>query len=432
MANAAINLLVDEPWPIAVDSVGRIWNLAKVDGQPDVLTATRITSTVALKGGNRPTFTTFQATPFETKYFILAAGRELIKVTEDEDGDLVAAELGGDPPFGKFVQELNYRVLISGYNDLDFTWSDLEEAEEYPKVNGELVNVNRVQKHKGDERIENMIVFKGFVYFFKTHSIEIWQDIGQEQVFARRNTIEKGCQASYSVVQANDTLYWFGDDGQFYKLDGLRPQIISTPYWRELHPLKSKENIVGHDFRKEAVIRWSSFENNRCFNYDYKHEIWSEDNLWEDATWKSLPFNAYMEWEGEQYIGDHKKTGKIYHWSREYLTDNGTDIRVYRHFQFPTSPDGRSTKVNRMRFRVCRGQGRSGIEEPLLFVRWNFDQGEWNHYENLSLGQRGEWEPYIDLYGIGVGSEMGIELIETDAVDYFVSDLFMTGEPLGI
>ena len=187
---------------------------------------------------------------------------------------------------------------------MDFTWSELEDPEDWPETNGEFINVDRVQKKKGDEKIENMIVFRREIYFFKTHSIEIWVNIGGDLVFARRNFIEKGCGAPYSVVQANDTLYWFGDDGQFYRLEGLQPRGISTPYWRELDPLKSKSLIHGFDFHPEGCIRWISVENNRVFNYDYKHEVWSEDNLWQDGSWKCLPMNSHMVWQGEQYIGD--------------------------------------------------------------------------------------------------------------------------------
>src|SRR6185369_16482720 len=150
--------------------------------------------------------------------------------------------------------------------------------------------------------------------------------------------------------------------------------------WREMQKLTTDElsQIHGFDFFPEGVIRWVSIAKNKVFNYDYKHEVWSEDNLWQDGLWKALPMNSHMVWEGEQYIGDHKKTGKIYHWDKDHLTDDGDEIRVYRHFQFPTSPDGTQTRVNRMRLRVQRGQGRDGTEDPIIFVRWNFDQGEWS------------------------------------------------------
>src|SRR3990167_3297153 len=197
MANEAVNLLVAEPWPISVDTGGRIFKITEDDD--GILSAAHVSPLVRLKGGFRPTFTTFQATPFEAKYLILAAGHDLIKISSDVGGTLTAAELGGNPPRGKFVQELDYHLLISGYNDLDFTWSELEDPEDWPETNGEFINVDRVQKKKGDEKIENMIVFRREIYFFKTHSIEIWVNIGGDLVFARRNFIEKGCGAPYSV-----------------------------------------------------------------------------------------------------------------------------------------------------------------------------------------------------------------------------------------
>ena len=89
------------------------------------------------------------------------------------------------------------------------------------------------------------------------------------------------------------------------------------------------------------------------------------------------------------------------------------------------------TRVNRLRLKTERGKGRASLENPLISLRWNMDQGDWQFYENLSLGARGDYDPYVDIYNLGIGSEMGLEIVQTDPVGYLVTDCFLTGEPLG-
>ena len=62
-------------------------------------------------------------------------------------------------------------------------------------------------------------------------SIEVWWDTGNVNFpFQRYDAayIERGCAAPLSLVSEDNTVFWMGDDGIFYRLEGFLPKRIST------------------------------------------------------------------------------------------------------------------------------------------------------------------------------------------------------------
>ena len=373
-----------------------------------------------LTGSRRPTWANDNGT------LILADGGVPMFVDGAELKPLEPAAsvtpLGGYPPPGKFVSTLDSYVLLAGQHPTDWNYSAVNNRASWP-----LENSNAVLRE--GEKIEALRVFKREAYFFKSRSIEIWINIGGDQVFARtRGLIARGTKAGASVVQANDTFYWLGDDGDFYELSG--PKNISFQHIRDtLDTIKTQADCYGFDCRAEAAIRWCFPTDGRCLVYDYAHNLWSEDSVWAEGN-QMLPMASYMELGGEQLFGDTAATGLIYRLSREESQDNGRPVRVVRRFRVQLTPDGTDARVHRLRLRCQRGEGR-GTVSPRALVAWRMDDGEWTVPAESDLGQLGDREPYVDLDQLGVGREMEIELVETDAVTWLVTDGFLTVERLG-
>ena len=373
-----------------------------------------------LTGPYRPTYAAFQPTPFTPEMLILCDGGAVVKVTT---APKTVALLGGSPVHARFVDTIDTRVILCGHNAIEFKWSELETAENYPAKNFNYV--------LGDgERIMFFKIENRLLYFFKTKSIEVWASIGRDPWFARQHFIKPGCGASYSPVFANNMWHWYGNDGEFYKMTGVSPQIISIRYRSEIDKTVNKEEMYGFHFSKERLIRWFVPAANKCFVYDYVTDIFSEDNAWINGRWMRMPIKSYMEKDGEQYIGDFNSTGKIYHWSKDHKDDNGEPIRVYRKFTVPLSADGGEARANLLRLRVERGNGTAQNMNPDALVRWSIDQSDYLS-ENINLGAVGDHNPYVDISSLGIGREMTFEMIESDAVDSMVTHAYLTAESLG-
>ena len=398
-----IDLLIPELTGYAVSESGRVFLL------PGITEYTGAT----LSGTSRPQWCNHQGT------IIICDGDSPVKIASGN-----TALLGGSPPSAKYVDTLDSYVLMSGHLDTTFRWSSAGNNESWPAA-----NYNDVLSE--GEVIKYMVVFKRDVFFFKSKSIEVWTNIGGVTVFARKFMIEKGCGSSYSVVKANDTLYWFGDDGDFYVLDGISPKVISKSYRSELDKLVSRSTIYGYDFREEGIIRWFAPIDGKCFVFDYTKNVFSEDNTWATGEFGRMPFNSQMVLDGETYVGDYNNTGLIYHWDKDYVSDNGGEIRVLRQFLVPLSSDGTLSRVNRMRIRVKRGVATASEASPVAQIRWRFDQDDWGNYEEIDLGAAGDRNPYIDITGIGIGSEISLEVVESDNVEFLITGINLTSEALG-
>lgn len=334
------------------------------------------------------------------------------------------SELAAAPNGIRFLAYVNARLVGAGYDDTEWRWTNPGDITAWSDA-----NFTNVEADAG--RIRNMVALRERLHFFKDHTIEVWDTVGSDAVFSRSFVVEKGTTADYSVVKANNSLYWLGNDGDFYGLGGSEPQVVSKSYRRELDKLTARDDCYGIDFRQENCIRWFFPTHGKCFRFDYLLGAFYEDNAWQSGAWARLPVNAAMYFEGKTYVGDYNPTGKVYHWSDEHASDDGADIRVYRRFLVPLTTTGNRARVNRVQFRVKRGAATTATRRPMFMVRYRMDADNWSDTLDFDLGQKGDWDPYVDISNVGVGRELEMELTETDAVEWLVTHVNVTVRELG-
>lgn len=385
-------------------------------------------------GTFRPTYAVFDGIP------IICSGQAPVKIRVDlAPGNNVTELLGGSPPAARFISVVADRVVVSGQNDTQFNWSDAGSSEIWPAL-----NFSNVTGHGESIRFQSI---RGTdLYFFKDFSIEVWAHIGGDETFGRSGIIplrdkftgERGLQG-WSVVMAGDPpRFFFYADGDFWVLDGFTPKRISLSYKREIGNLPSVANLYGYDFAKEHVIRWFESVSGRCFVYDYLNNNFTEDNAWINGDWARLPIASYMEMQDRAFIGSYDPTGIISEWDDDLPSDNGTPIRVYRKLRFPIDPKkAHAGRLNRLRLRMERGQGAIG-SNPSIQVRWGIDGSDLTVYQTSSLGEAtvsvgesGNYNPYLDLYNLGVGKEAILELVQYAPVRHVLTHLQVTARALG-
>lgn len=416
-------LLVPYYGGLAVNQTGNVYRM-----KPTPATGIAARATGGLKGTHRPTWVNYAGT------VIFADGAAPQKLDAVK---FSLADLAGSPPPGRFIEVLDTYLILAGHNGMRFDWSDTNDPETWPAENFDACI-------EEGETLEMMKVFQRKLWFFKSESIEVWSHVGGDSTFIRGAVIDRGTPAGHSVVIANDTVYFFGDDGAFYRLEGLQPRMIPARAPDQLRGVlervKNRSEIFGFDFPKEHCVRWIAPVEGVTFTYDYKNDVFLEDYEWISGGRQRVRINAAMLYsDGEMYIGETAPTGRICSWSDLWPTDLGQEIRVQRTFLVPLSSDGTTARLNRLRLRVLRGQG---VPSPAPFgvggpnpakalLRWRFDQEEWGPYQEIDLGAVGESNPYVDLHRLGVGREVTFDLVETDAVDWLLTHAFLTVENLG-
>lgn len=389
----------------------------------------------ALSGDFRPTWAVFDGVP------IIVDGQAPVKI--NTGGVNTFSALGGSPPAGKFIAVIADRAIISGQDDTSFDWSVPGDAEDW---SGTGSGNSSVTGH--GEAIRYMTVKDTDLYFFKDASIEIWRHIGGNEVFGRvaivtfmdKFAFNRGI-AGYSVVlggtQPGPQRFYFYGNGNFWMLDGLTPINISRAYTAEIGDLASVSDMVGFHLAKEHVVAWSEPVSGRMFVFDYVNNVFTEDNRWASGSWERLPMRAYMESDEKAYIGDYDPTGKVYHWDESYNDDDGQPIRVYRKFRVLLTKNRHKARVNRMAFRMERGQG-AIASSPTMQVKWALDGVDFTTAKSLSTGEAttdvgdaGNYDPHQEIRGLGVGREMLVEIAQTAPIAHILTHCELAVKELG-
>ena len=417
----SIDLLIPEDDGYCATSDGRIFKFAL--GSESELTGRK------LNGTSRPIYTN------RLDKYIICDGGDPVKISGG-----VTSLLGGTPPNSRFVDTISNRVLMAGQTDTTLSTDPTREVR-YSAANNEEDYTGGTSgsfwiKMDGSI-IKNLKVLNEKVYVFKDNSIEPWILLGSSEadfVLQSAAWISTGLGADYSVVKANNTLYWYGNDRRFYVLQGGVAKIISDKIESYVYKLLNPSGIYGFDFVKEHKIRWFSPDDGKCFVFDYKNpEIgFYEDNTWNHGQWERMPINSYMELAGKQYFGDYDPTGKIFEWSDSYLSDNGNPIRNYRKLALRPSSKGKATRLNRLGFGFSRGKETfSANNVPVAFWRYRTDNGNWSNYEDISLGQADFGKLYFESFPGAIGLNWEIEIVHTDNSGFLLINMDATFKELG-
>jgi hypothetical protein len=68
---------------------------------------------------------------------------------------------------------------------------------------------------------------------------------------------------------------------------------------------------------------------------------------------------------------------------------------------------------------------------PAMLVRWAFDEGEYCAYNVVDMGQAGDRDPYVDIFKLGVGRELKLEIVQTDSAVHLMTHANVTLKMLG-
>lgn len=122
---------------------------------------------------------------------------------------------------------------------------------------------------------------------FTTGSIEVWWNTGNANFpFQRYDAayVERGLGNPHAIAAEDNTLFWIGDDGICYKLDGFSPVRISTfamEFAWSQYPRKWRDAsmfvliIEGHKFL------YCTFESGEAtWAYDISTQLWAQRVSW--------------------------------------------------------------------------------------------------------------------------------------------------------
>lgn len=308
------------------------------------------------------------------------------------------------------------RSLTSGIFQISapfdgFTWAALDFA---------------TAESSPDSLLRVEVIF-GQLWLFGDTSIEPWNNTGAASFpFQRVNNsaqLSVGVAAPSTVLELDNTAFWVGKDkygsGIVYKADGFSPQRISTeaielrlqsaPSISTLKAMAYQE--AGHTF---YIITGGGMET--ALVYDVSTRLWAEWAYFNNLGQYELPLaNALFFAFGKTLVLD-KSSGKVYHQSASYYSDDGAEIardRIFTHI----FDDGNPFLIKNLTVNFETGVGNTSVTNPKAMLYLSNDGGRtfYTYYETF-IGKAGKFLSRAVWWRLGRHRQCTFRIRVTDAV----------------
>lgn len=359
---------------------------------------------------------------------IIADGSKMVKIQNNQ-----SSLLGGSPPEADIVLRVgNYTIAMKrGTNIME--WASAGNPQNWTSGDSGGTTL----KEDGGT-IQNATVVKQHIYVFKERTCEVWVFVGGPVQFARHESlsfdigIEGAPNSLLKSTGMGTPVYWHGHTDDWYQLVNGAPKIISKLYDNPIKTITDKSHIYATDFYKENCVRIFEPLSGRCFRYDTIWDIITEDNIW-DTGFERLPILSQAYFNGRNYVGGYDPLGKIYEWGNDFLDDNGQEIRCLKRAQIVVYDTGNKARINSIVFRLLRGTANSSEAAPKMMFRMKPGKGAWSKEYVFDLGAAWDKDPSILFHPKGprIAREFEFEIVETDAVEFLITGMYVTFEDMG-
>lgn len=278
--------------------------------------------------------------------------------------------------------------------------------------------LNFATAESSPDGLQCIIILRQTALLIGTETIEEWVVTGGSDIpFVPRKGADqdRGCINRHAAIQADNTVFWVGDDLVFYRL-GETPQRVSTSTLEEALSDLSSDSLAA---LKLVKVEWQGHlflildvPGKSTWAYDVQTNTWPEI-----AKWGSTTFGIYG------HVIAHTKNivatsfGGLHYLNSDVVADPlGNPIeRVATAHMRDVPRDMRGNNV----FLLCRkGVGNSAVPDPQVMMRFSKDGGfTWSSVLTRSMGKIGQYARRARWNRLGMAKDNGaiFEFRVTDA-----------------
>jgi hypothetical protein len=200
--------------------------------------------------------------------------------------------------------------------------SNLADATDYNTL-------DRYEAEAAPDRIVGLAVSQFEVVVFGQRTTEFFFNAGGTTgTFQnRRQSITRGCASRYSIQKLDNTLFWLGDDGIVYRLDGYSARRISTqPLEKAIASYNWSEAISYVWEDRGYKVYYLTFPDGLTFGYDVVSGLWTRRQSFGLDRWR---LSHLVKCDGKWYGGDFQ-TGRLWTIDWDYYLE-GQSPMIRRH-----------------------------------------------------------------------------------------------------
>jgi hypothetical protein len=195
---------------------------------------------------------------------------------------------------------------------------------------GEYNTLDRYEAESAPDKIVGLIVSHREVIVGGERTTEIFRNTGAATgTFQRADgtEMERGWASPWAVARLDNTIYFLGNDGIVYRLEGYQPiRVSTTPIEQEL----SRRNLaLAFAFTFESrghKIFYLTCPDGYTFGYDVAAGEWHRRQSYGLKRWR---LNHLVYWNGE-WIGSDYRIGRLYRVDWGLGTEDGSPIERRR------------------------------------------------------------------------------------------------------
>lgn len=402
-SSPVIGAAVWRTWVILVTADRKVW--AMPEGAPwTVIALSDATAATQLPGTLRPTFSD-DAFP---RIVIAGGGAPLQWQGVGLCSPLVTV---GTPPAATHIAYLAQRFIANNISNPTFLyWSWIGDGQ-HENWGAEPFTSDAEQADASPDNIVGVYSTVREAYVFGERTLQVYAptgDVVQGVIFPFTSaiTLELGCSAPYSPVNADGAFMFLDDRRRIVFSDGRQFEDRSQDIARTLRGFSTVSDCWSYrediDNQISYVFRFPTEA--REFVHFTDRKCWTERNYYSPTpTRPLLPYQTHAFWPAQNaHVFGATDTGTVYRWDGEAHTDLSQPLvmeRVTGWLDFGTRARKRCV---RHRLVVRRGEGGAIGPAGLLEVRVADDGGPWGDWERVDLGLAGDGDQNADAFPGGV------------------------------
>lgn len=191
--------------------------------------------------------------------------------------------------------------------------SNLADATDYNTL-------DRYEAEASPDRIVGLAVLNFEVVVFGQRTIEFFYNSGGTTgTFQnRRQTITRGCASRHTIAKLGNTLFWLGDDGIVYRMNGYSAEPMSTGPMSRAFAGKDWTNAFAFTWEDRGFkVYYLTFPDGHTWGYDVVSGLWTRRGSFGMDRWR---LTHTVKW-GNQWFGGDFQSGSTWELDWDYYLE---------------------------------------------------------------------------------------------------------------
>lgn len=222
-----------------------------------------------------------------------------------------------DPGFPGSLQTAYIDSYLLGVEPGGRFWfhSNLADATDYNTL-------DRYEAEAAPDRIVGLAVSQFEVIVFGERTAEFYGNAGGATgtFQSKRAVIDRGCASRHTICNLDNSVFWLGDDGIVYRLEGYAARRVSTvPLERALAGLRWSDAFAFAWEDKGHKVYYLTFPDGQTWGYDVVCGLWHRRESYGLSRWR---LNDVVRW-GNAWFGGDFQNGRIWQLDWDYPAEGG-------------------------------------------------------------------------------------------------------------